>query len=561
MTKRSTYERLYLSLCSSIDSPYSLKMWLLFKYDQDQLVQQSISPSNYLDPNSFFQDYQVLSFVKKYKGLAVSVDKKRVALDGFHQREKVNFVVNRFLDRPATPANAGFWARIFDAQKKIADLLGPFSLFKVDDLGWGPGSTSSLKGRNATLVHKLREERLTITGNLLPLAQNILGQDLHWAQARGIIAEGPCSWLKSEFQVVRGSRLLTVPKDATKDRVIAAEPTVNLFFQKGVGNYFRTRLMKVGIDLNDQTINQSLAGQAFKKHLCTIDLKNASNSVCTSLVENLLPPEWFEYLSSLRTEYVVSEGKHHKLELFSSMGNGFTFELESLIFWALCKSVVGQNGVLGVYGDDLIFHRRYAQEIIWLLSYAGFETNESKSYVDGNFYESCGKHYFMGVDVTPIYQKHTIIDNIDDLESLANVYKCANALRRCVHRIETQCLQFVLDIRPLIRAWFKIKSVIGVPRHVVPLSSLSDDGLALPSWQLQPYIVRRVHGFGFQLKVLESRGPVWRKGLPHQALLAYVLRFPGGQTPLSKGLGTRGTVDYVNTTRFFSWDLFCDVRT
>jgi hypothetical protein len=85
------------------------------------------------------------------------------------------------------------------------------------------------------------------------------------------------------------------------------------------------------------------------------------------------------------------------------MGNGYTFELETLIFYALVRAVCGKEGTVSVYGDDLIYPSRFVGPVRELLAFCGFETNVEKSFSTGNFRESCGGHYFKGHSVTPFY--------------------------------------------------------------------------------------------------------------------------------------------------------------
>jgi hypothetical protein len=97
------------------------------------------------------------------------------------------------------------------------------------------------------------------------------------------------------------------------------------------------------------------------------------------------------------------------------MGNGFTFELQSLLFYAAVLTVfdlfpsIGKDRRCRVYGDDIILPTAYAGIFVEFLSWLGFTTNPDKSFVDGPFRESCGKHYFLGDDVTPFY----IRENVD----------------------------------------------------------------------------------------------------------------------------------------------------
>jgi len=226
---------------------------------------------------------------------------------------------------------------------------------------------------------------------------------------------------------VRGNVLFTVPKKTTIDRCACKEPDINMFLQKGVGNYFRSSLRRKGIDLNDQSRNQRLALVGSSDgSLATIDLASASDSICSSLVELLLPPLWFGLLDDLRSKITIIDGEEHVNEMFSSMGNGFTFELESLLFYSICRTVAyfrGISGVISVYGDDIIVPTSLASDLIWVLSYLGFEVNPSKTFYVGSFRESCGHHYFRGANVTPFYIRKPI-------ERLTDVINVANKIRQ-----------------------------------------------------------------------------------------------------------------------------------
>jgi len=82
------------------------------------------------------------------------------------------------------------------------------------------------------------------------------------------------------------------------------------------------------------------------------------------------------------------------------MGNGFTFELESLIFYAAC-SAVSEN--VSVFGDDIIVPTGRYEDVRNVLEHLGFSINQSKSYATSYFRESCGSDYFGGTDCTPVY--------------------------------------------------------------------------------------------------------------------------------------------------------------
>jgi len=250
-----------------------------------------------------------------------------------------------------------------------------------------------------------------------------------------------------EIQEVPGNVLFTVPKKVDIDRVACKEPDINMFLQKGIGTFFRRRLLRHRINLNDQSINRSLARQgSISDSLCTLDLSSASDSVSRELVYSLLPLMWYTLLDSVRSPVTIIDGEEHRNEMFSSMGNGFTFELESLLFYVITRTVAyfrGVPGMVSVYGDDIICPSGISTELIFALGYLGFQVNPDKSHVSGPFRESCGGHYYNGYDVTPFYLKGPLLTVID-------VIDVANKVRRWAQ----------YDQEPLIHGEIPVISVL-----------------------------------------------------------------------------------------------------
>lgn len=215
-------------------------------------------------------------------------------------------------------------------------------------------------------------------------------------------------------EVVRGSVLFTVPKNAEIDRVACKEPEINMILQRSVGLFMRDCLKKVGINLDDQRVNQRLARRgSLDGSLATLDLSSASDLISRTLVHNLLPLDWYMLLDDIRVHETLIDGEWHELEMFSSMGNGFTFELESLLFYALSKSIcrsLGIRGRISVYGDDIVVPAAVAGSFHSFFSWFGFKVNTKKSFWKGRFRESCGKHYYAGQDVSPFYIREPILD-------------------------------------------------------------------------------------------------------------------------------------------------------
>lgn len=249
-----------------------------------------------------------------------------------------------------------------------------------------------------------------------------------------------------------GNHLFTVPKSTEIDRCACKEPDLNMYLQKGVGNYIRRRLRTVGINLNDQSINQKRARiGSIDGSLATLDLSSASDSVSQGLVQLLMPDLWYGLLDDIRSPHTLIDGEWHKNHMFSSMGNGFTFELESLIFWAVAKGVrhfTRGKGVISVYGDDIIVGSEYAEELIWVLGILGFSVNPDKTFTSGPFRESCGGHYLDGYDITPFYLK-------EPLRKIRDVIILANKIRKWSEIPGMGILDPTLE--PL---WFLLRSFI-----------------------------------------------------------------------------------------------------
>jgi hypothetical protein len=188
------------------------------------------------------------------------------------------------------------------------------------------------------------------------------------------------------------------------------EPTLNGFVQKGVGTYMKDRMKRcVNLDLTDQSRNQDLARKgSIDGSLATVDLSSASDTVSWSVVRMLLPEDWFEFLAELRTGYVLDKRKVVELHKFSSMGNGFTFELESLLFYSItkaCAELLDVEGDISVFGDDIICPTQIYPLLAAVLTELGFLVNNEKSFSAGPFRESCGADWFKGNSIRPFYAK------------------------------------------------------------------------------------------------------------------------------------------------------------
>jgi hypothetical protein len=203
--------------------------------------------------------------------------------------------------------------------------------------------------------------------------------------------------------------LTFVPKNWKTDRSVMTEPVLNGLYQLAFGDYITDRLAQFGLNLRDQTRNQRLALEgSLRGTYATVDLSSASDTIAYELVYDLLPLDWAHALARGRTGHCLYKGIRLTLGKFSSMGNGYTFPLESLIFWSLACAVCSADETVNVYGDDIIVPTHRYDELYELLRVCGFTVNREKSYHTGPFRESCGKDYFGGIDVRPFYQKELV---------------------------------------------------------------------------------------------------------------------------------------------------------
>jgi len=373
-----------------------------------------------------------VNFLKKAKFLS-GTSPKEVAKREFIRAEEKCLETNYFLKKLAdgrindNPLNAV----LFTAQRKIASILGRYSFESSLTLSrWGPGSTSSCKGAEVSASDKFAARPHT-TPHFSRIAHQMLSECPSWsAMLADCDVEVPVSPV---LDVIKGSRVSFVPKSAKTHRAICVEPHLNVYFQAGIGRLIRRKLKYAGVDLDDQSLNQRLAQYgSIDDSLATLDLRSASDTISHELVAQLLPEEWYEAMNACRSHYGSFDGKEYfRFNKFSSMGNGFTFDLESLIFYALALAVCELEGFnpfwVNVFGDDLVVPSGISQSMIDILEKCGFEVSKNKSFVQGPFRESCGHDYFLGSQVRSVYLKDRPVTPLDWL-------KIANSIRRLSHQ-------------------------------------------------------------------------------------------------------------------------------
>ena len=290
----------------------------------------------------------------------------------------------------------------------------------------GPGSAHGVNGE--TFIHKCIAGPMTMTSEglyslytkAIKVPPKMYGDD-------GLERSGSewLTWARSEeerelrfgHQVIRGSKLAFAPKSWKIARTIATEPSLNMMFQLGLHEQLCFFLRRIGFDLpTQQDRNRTLAERgSLTGDWFTMDLSSASDSVSIELVRYLFPEDWFNWFMLTRSPAILINGEWCEQHMMSSMGNGYTFVVETLVFLSLIVGVYTMlnlpigfpskkaTGNIGVYGDDLIGLREAFGPLSLLLQHVGFSVNPDKSFNDGFFRESCGGDFFLGHNVRGVY--------------------------------------------------------------------------------------------------------------------------------------------------------------
>lgn len=283
--------------------------------------------------------------------------------------------------------------------------------------------------------------------------------------------------------LVSGNRLNFVPKNDEISRSICVEPSLNMYFQLGHGSEIEDRLRSVyKVDLSLQPVhNRELArlGSMYGT-FSTTDLASASDSMSLGMLEAVLPSVWYRQLVRLRSRTsTLPTGQTVDLNMVSTMGNGFTFPLQTALFCAAVNAVANVSGLplihgpgteknWGVFGDDIIVPTHLTRRLHRLLELLGFEINHSKTFVEGPFRESCGGDYFLGNPIRGVYLKtlRTKQDRFSAINRL-NQFSALTGIR--LARV-IQSLMNSVPFQP-VPLWENEDSGVRWPRYMCTLPS------------------------------------------------------------------------------------------
>lgn len=428
----------------------------LVKSDSDYCYSQFMLSTSFEDRRYWYQETNLL---KRYLGSealpadersSAAVEKLLAANDRCKWTNDVFRTYGSSRDEGGLPPQI---VRVLKrAESRIRRLLGRFDLEELySACNFTPGATTEYP-RKLGALHNKWATASHVTFHAKPYAEGFVA----WANMAG---------LQPEFVIDNFNSVFTVPKDTWCDRAAARPVTWNGFLQKGIGKMLRRRANRVGLlRPNAQEEHRLLAklGSATMV-LSARDLKSASDTLALFLCASVIPPDWMNVLDHLREPLgVTPAGEIVDWEFLSTMGNGYTFEVETLVFWAIVSACCGKESLVSVYGDDIIFPEKYSEVVDEVLSFCGFEVNGLKSSRKGvPFMESCGGHYYQGRSIKPMYLQRMPT-------SLGDVINLHNDIVR------------ISDGRPAPTSrWFKVWSEC---RSVVPKKFWGPTGIQGVLW-------------------------------------------------------------------------------
>lgn len=273
----------------------------------------------------------------------------------------------------------------------------PLPLFTVHDLGSNlrPGPGASVQAKGNDFYTKLFASPLSSSCNSLAVwYRYLVSSDYTWSRGE----QNRQELYGSEDSIVQGSHLSIVPKNNETGRCICTEPSINMLFQLSAGKALEKRLLEAyGIGLETEPFkNQALARLGSRNgNFATIDLKSASDSLSMRMLEYVLPPTMLRELCRLRSPQTRIPGLGwFDLPIISTMGNGYTFPLQTILFTCVLHAayrfhgirlITGPSSNFGVFGDDIVCDVRVYKTLVNALNVLGFTVNMDKSFLKDRF--------------------------------------------------------------------------------------------------------------------------------------------------------------------------------
>lgn len=529
--KAKDYQEVSLDLLEALDCSRSLALAIAVRHNalaENPELMSTYSHRLYNTPHNYLLSAQSCAIFKKRLWLmpeeVPNKDLSESALEAFlkvehecseanyHLRARSNFATNGLLHRAATIA-----------QSILGNL--PHDTFSHLDPLFTSGSTATLSGLNANIESKILSR--------LSVSQHAACYILDATRSCGLLKD---IW-EDNLEYVNYNVFRTVPKSFDKERIVCPEPLGNMLLQRHIARLIKKRLRKVGIDISSQAdIHRSIL-ESNSDLVATIDQSDASDRISYELVRQILPPDWFYILNQLRSKNcLLPDGTLHPLQKFMTQGNGFTFELETLIFYCIVKANLDNNKsddkhFVSIFGDDTLVYDWHSETTIKALKQCFLKINVQKSFSNDTFKESCGTDIMENQNVRPIYFKE-FSEGLFGLYELANrIYEVAGLFSNNVYR----CRKF-------LRAYRRVVSRIPIDKRFYGPNSLGDS--VLTDDLGENWITVSKHG-GCKIKYLKSRPHkigLWKRDIGTSGASDRIVNHSGQIVYALLGYSSQGTL-------------------
>lgn len=344
------------------------------------------------DPYLFKCVYQAQNFFKRYK----------FKVDKYTHAELETLSVGKFFSTQDRISNRYVRTKLLDlvlngARNHASRILGTYDLEEHQSLcRFGKRAVQGLPYKESYLDTKIRMGYSGSEGHISFFKRYLESDDL----LKGHFDSS------SNYDLRTCLKLALVPKSYKALRVILPDTLSGSFYTAGLGAYLVRKLRTEGLDISSlQNRHRYLVNRAsVTGNLVTADLSSASDSISLQLLEDILPGEWYNSSILGRIPECEYKGILRPLNSPLTMGLGHTFPLQTLVFYALLKSIGDLSGkpyFISVYGDDLVYSRHMHRYVALIFPKLHLILNGDKTYVTVPFRESCGSDFYRGVDVRP----------------------------------------------------------------------------------------------------------------------------------------------------------------
>lgn len=355
---------------------------------------------------------------KRYHQLQNLYKKYRFGNDAYSDVELDQSTVGAYLDnqvRLATilPLKSSSLLVIRRARQIIKEILGKYDPEStLYHCRFGRKSSIGCPLSLAYIDHKLTDVR-AFTGSSECsswfLKDYLPGDPLLASIVRPLLKNDACDLEHDSLNLV------LVPKSWKTLRPITPLTLLSLFYSYGIGGVITEKLKSIGLDIASlQNRHRQLVKRFSRRkhtdHLggthATADLKSASDSLTSELLNRLLPRDWYCACRKTFTHQMRINEVPTYVESVLPMGNGLTFPMETLIFYSLIKAIgdlTGTKGIYSVYGDDLIYPSGIHRYVYYVFNNLKLVLNGDKTFSSAPFRESCGEDYYRGVGVRPFF--------------------------------------------------------------------------------------------------------------------------------------------------------------